>query len=87
MEGKYELHRNEIGSVYVSRNGHAAKICNQTFGKGRMGLQADKIIQQGDGEGKKKLGLDKDENHVEPLQPPRSIPTQHQSLCLNKTTN
>jgi len=37
--------------------------------------------------GKKKLGLDKDENHVEPLLPPRSIPTQHQSLCLNKTTN
>jgi hypothetical protein len=34
-----------------------------------MGLQADKIIQQGDGEGKKKLVLDKDENHVEPLQP------------------
>jgi len=37
-----------------------------------MGLQADKIIQQGNGEGgkKKKTVLDKDENHVEPLQPP-----------------
>jgi hypothetical protein len=51
-----------------------------------MVLQADKIIQQGDGEGRKKLGLDKDENHVEPLQPPRSIPTQHQSL-RSETTN
>jgi hypothetical protein len=38
-------------------NGHAAKIGNQTFGKGRMGLQADKIIQQGDGEGEEKTRI------------------------------
>jgi hypothetical protein len=35
-----------------------------------MGLEADKIIQQGHGEGKKKLVLDKEENRVEPFQPP-----------------
>lgn len=38
-----------------------SQIGNQTFGKGRIGHQADKIIHQGERKGKK-LGLDKDES-------------------------
>jgi hypothetical protein len=86
MEGKYELHQNEIGSVYVSRNGHAAKLVIKHLEREGWGFKQIRSSSK-EMEKEKKLGLDKDENHVEPLQPPRSIPTQHQSLRLNKTTN
>lgn len=75
--------KNETGLVCVTQ-WTCSQIGNQTFAKGRIRLQADKIIQHG--ERKKKLATDKDENHVEPLQPPTSIPTQYQSLRLNKST-
>lgn len=70
----------------MSQNGHAAKLVIKHLEREGWVFEQIRSSSKEMEEGKKKLGLDKDENHVEPLQPPRSIPTLHQSLQLNKTT-
>jgi hypothetical protein len=54
----------------VSLNGHAVKLVIKHLERGGWGFKQIRSSNEEMEKGEKKLVLDKDENHVEPLQPP-----------------